>query len=1434
MRGRRLLAQGAAAAPCSSPWLSTSTDLAASIASVKIEGVPAASEAQGSLRLLGCWSCSIAAYWWLIASSRCLKGDSYVAARSAPKQVSFYTHAASRQSNAAFLRRSLAVSLQQTSGPAPPRHYYMSLGTALDVVSAVRAFHTTSSCHADVSAHGASSTQHTKDTEEISNVTYDKERHIENANALLRETYGPQAKLVLHRLTQRHKQVTAVAKHAEASDCKDAFGAAAQPTAAGGTEHAQDYYFRASATFRFLGFAVELAVANGLRPRETIESCLQQALASDITFIRPGNHSGNNPSTNSVQRNGGGGGGGGGVGGGRTEEDIFDPQHRRPLKKARGKQNHHSSQNNGHDNGKAWSTQRSESMMLTSHAARLTPHQLELKAIMDDLRQLCIHFSRSVKFSVKPPYAGGRRKTAATTEEQKTSGVTKGNEDTQRDGAMTDKQWRCRCYVKEEWSTIAQAHLAHEVLGSSPNDAFVRCVTQLRQRYKEELESPAVLEEGVREVVGMVQLQHKTVAATYSAEPASHSLSSSPATTSAPAPSPASSSLVEMPTYRAHVDVTDAHGNTTSYTARQKASPYMAYEAAAWLALRAETLWDRETHLLSEGLPVPPLLWRMRWQFDLLLDHICRETGRAPEEVAWIQLTGNDQQHKAQHQHSGSVHKDADSSSSGNLVASDIADKLGPSPGGVISGMIVPPVPLRFTGSLYSERDVLVWQTSGGGRYRVEFDTYVQALYHLLDQYADCLPTLPCMARGVGESLLFPNASVLELHVHRHNAFPVLQHHHGNLNCYALLGTLTSQLLGCPYSTHYHYDMATSEYTATLTVNDGRVTNQPLIQRRSKKKGEAWRFACLDAMKENFPQQYAAILDRYPEVDLSAEDVARSAHLRALPRVKRIPYFPNLSVMVMAFAEEDLGWRQPRVRLRNLANNIGLPQWSAELEAQVEGEEGRRVVAVSASFPQMQAARRSLIYRMAKQYFPDELAAYKSLKRSDIVDPELEEVTRVNKFYTPNAAVNSSTVSHVLALMEGRHQASAPMHFTLEARVQGAANEESTEAEMVETRSIAAESSLGLPDMRYVEGDTVMLYTQEPAAILRPPRIAYTARVLGNRGDVLIADFDSDSATTTADAQAVPVLVTALKSASFHLAGGDAETLWTEYETHPLPASTTTRGLAVALFNQFFGSAACRETAAPASARAASTNTSSSIPAASPSVRVTPAGKGDAEGEATVEVNDMDPLSLSNFDASITVLTTKVGEYWFGTAVLPRLGMLPIARAVASSKRKCISDALIAAARHSFPRILHYAVKHDVTSAAIAATILTEPIVEHLPPSVCRDLLDQLERKKKLKPLPPFQLLVKCTTEAYPRRERFIRVQQTHDTSHGFQYRLYLQRCRAVRPGDTQLVGYGASVTSAPAALYRASVMALDNLYEPALWSAIAAQPNYREPPAES
>lgn len=1221
---------------------------------------------------------------------------------------------------------------------------------------------------------------------------YDEERHIEGAEAALREVFGPLAKLVLHRITQRRHTSTAAADGDDDGEDGDGAGLPATPDAgnAGATGDLgsgkarpqstpqQGHYYRAAATFRLLGFPVELASVKGRRAKETIEACLHQALSSDVAFIHTGR---GGPRHNAGHQRGGRGG------------RAFGRQRGGGGGRAGQQQNASQSTAGGLANRSGFSARG----MGHGGPGRLTPHQVEFKAIMDDLRKLCAHFSRTVKFSVKPPVQQPTQQRRSDTDAAAAAATTEGAAE-----AMTaSRAWRCRCYVKEEWGTSPQARLAHEALGSSPNDALVRCVTQLRQQYWDEMNSAAVMQEGVHEVAALMQGQHKTVRATWQEEAASLA-AGSPETFTADEGAALlhsgglSTALGQPATFSAQLQLTDKSGNVSTYHARRQTSPYVGFQTAAGSAIRAEWAWDRDAHLLSQRLAAPPLLWRLRWQFDMMVDHICRETGRQASDVAWIQISGTglgERGDAGAGSGSGEVGRAVETEPSADDVAQPTA----------LHNQPVVSLPGLLTGSVNAEGDTVVWQAAGAGRYRIELDTYVHALYYLLDQYGDSLASLPCMANGLGEGLLFPSAAVLDLQVARHDAFPILQQHRGKWTCYAVLGTLTQQLLGCAYNTHYGLDPVRKEWVCTLTVHNGRQSSFPLAQGRSKQKGESWRHACLSAFRENFPRQYAAVLEKYPDVDLSQDTGARGSRFRDLPREKRVAHVTSFGAMVLTFLEEDLGWRQPRIRLRNLSVDIGLPQWVAELEVQVEGEDGRRVVAVSPSFTQAKIARRSLLYRVAIQYLPKEVEWYRNLGRSDGDNPEDELGQHRTRLYNPGLGVDTSMLGHVISLMERGNATMAPIKVTLEGRVRLPPPSEGDDGIDGEGDEDGGTDAV---DCGLADGDASLALCQQPEILLRPFNLLYHAQVLGDGGNVLIADYDSDTATAPADAAAVPVLVTALKSASVHIAGADAETLWTEYETYPKTGLSNHRDLAISLFTTFFGANATADDTTPS-------------PSISPlDERDTAAGAVEWFG------------SNSDPNAVVSAVTAFVGRYWFTTVVLPRFGMLPIARAVAQTKRRSVRDAIALAARRSFPRLLHYYAKHEGPCTALATEVLTLSVVENLPEAAVRDVKALLQKTRASRPLPPVRLLLRSIQREHPLRDHRLRMQHSYDTANGHQYRLYLQRGQLSRLGASQLVGYGASPTSPTEALDRASLLALENLFEAELRAAERAQPGYSTP----
>jgi len=189
---------------------------------------------------------------------------------------------------------------------------------------------------------------------------YNKEHHIAESEALLKEQFGPHAKLVVHQLA--HRPLNFPSREDEQATNKEEISEAQRcPVPATSGELSRNelstssppHYYKASATFRLLGFPVEVASAKGPHVEATIEKCVRQALSSDVEFIY---------SRGTQERSQG-----------------------------RGK--------------KSTNTRSRNQSYNTNSSSALRPHQLELKVIMDELRQLCIHFSRTIKFSIKAPQA---------------------------------------------------------------------------------------------------------------------------------------------------------------------------------------------------------------------------------------------------------------------------------------------------------------------------------------------------------------------------------------------------------------------------------------------------------------------------------------------------------------------------------------------------------------------------------------------------------------------------------------------------------------------------------------------------------------------------------------------------------------------------------------------------------------------------------------------------------------------------------------------------------------------------------------------------------------------------------------------------------------------------------------------------------------------
>lgn len=913
--------------------------------------------------------------------------------------------------------------------------------------------------------------------------------------------------------------------------------------------------------------------------------------------------------------------------------------------------------------------------------------------------------------------------------------------------------------------------------------------------------------------------------------------------------------------------------------------------------------------LPSSPPPPPPLLTRLRWQVSFLSQCIAQALGMTEAEsivkvvIKGAKEDGGSGDEVEQKERMG-MGEEEEGEEEGGEVALGKTRKKGSrkekkksaaAPGGGGGELF-------FTVTVTAMKDTsILSMNSGTGRYRLLLHAYVLALEYLFDAYPHACqaillhsPSLQCRA----SLSLFPSPALLRDAVLQHDTYSVLSHHKGKWNCVAVLGTLTAALMGNYFQvkyipppmvgqgmmagggggSHAGHGPATApgaEWWAVLTVTTGTQSDELLVQKSAKTKGEALKRACLEALRENFPRQHAEVIRVHPDVDLSHDTLAKSSKYRSLPREKRVEHIQSLFAMVCAFAEEDLGWFQPRIRFRNTSMELGFPQWVAELEATVEEEQERRIVAVSMPHPQSRIAKRILIWQVAAQYFPKELGFYRALKRGDGLNPMgVEEDgfsaaggghNRRFQYYKPHAGI--SLVDQVFELMAPSHASLLPFSWTLKGvtvrsnkRKTNTGRRTAGDEDDGRGSEDSDDAAFALSD--WVEEDDPSYWGdgETPDRLLEPLQIQYEASILGNHGDLIISDyrgkrlfsdamaylptpstatrnshgeyeveegedslFPSGATNTGRQESPVEVLLTALKTASHHLCQAESETIWTEFETHEPPAMPSTRELCLYLFYTLWGGhtqpSSCPSSASAVSAPApaATVSSSSSVPISGEEEKEEGGmgGNGGLAGGFPSSSSSSVVADLA-YQPVVDVHAMKVGDQWVATLILPLLGALPVARAYGSTKKKSVKDALTLGARICFPQILSYWMRNTPSTSALAKEILTEPIMSVLPEAIKRDVRRQIhqEEKKKKKQTHPFPLLLKYLHDEY-KGARNIRVDRSRASGNTWECRLYLQQRKlTVEKGLSQLVGYGAAESHPEKALHAAACMALENLYE--------------------
>lgn len=1344
-------------------------------------------------------------------------------------------------------------------------------------------------------ACGPSSSLSVEDEGELDDHDRGIDEAAERASAALADVFGPHAKLVVqsidHTASQnknkkrKRREVKSVLHRSDrhADDPPGEEEASASPP----------LLFRASSTFKLLGFMVELASATGSGSKEeVVERCLELSLRSDIPFI--------------------------------------DPRKKAPT--ARG--------------GRRASS---------SSSFALTPHETELKAIIDELRELCRHFSRRLKFSIKHPSVAAAANEGGGVEVEEEEGT----------GTVEDR-YACRVYQKDEWYVVSRSVFVLETYGSSPRQVLLRALVQLREQFQREMSSPEKWRECVQEAAMLLQSRGKKMIGVRlvqegksggvgsseevlmdgqeeeeDAEGRGKKKSEDERTGSLavcfpdgegggggggsevqrdaltevveeagvgetttyikrikkeeeevelafsgeegggggastvkkeeeeeePLEDIVSSSMALPPiglcTYCGTLTIEDQFGNTFTSTARRQRSPLLAYQHACQQAMWAEQsqflpsaclLDDFAPSLAGSGggggtlfcvpsspPPPPPLLTRLRWQVALLSQSIAQELGLSrAEAIVCVEIKGAKEISEGSSGSGNRALQEFPSSSSASHPRTgdmDDDEDFGGGVGGHLKKKEKGDEVFFVVSVTAMEGTATLSMTSGTGRYRLLLQGYVTALEYLFDAYPDASRVILQHRLHCHRNLaLFPSVGLLREAVQQHDHYSLLSHHKGKWNCVAVLGTLTSALMGTNFHTAYLPPPTThgakTDWVATLTVATGEQSAELLLQKSAKTKAEALKRACVEALRENFPYQHAEVIRVHPDVDVSHDTLAKSSKYRSLPREKRVEHIQSLFAMVCAFAEEDLGWFQPRIRFRNTSAELGFPQWVAEFEVTVEEEQERRTVAVSPPHLQSRMAKRVLLWRLAEQYFPKELEYYKALKRGDGVNPVsvAEESGGGGSggssrflYYKPHSGI--AFVDQLFDLMAQQHTSLLPFSWTLRGAVVSPHHHH---------HSSSSSSSMDDDDPSYWgEGET-------PDRLLQPLRLQYSSTVLGNHGDLIIAEYkgkriyapsfstsslpneaggeEEEGSDIRRQESPVEVLLTALKTASHHLCRAESEAIWTEFETHEPPPVPSTRELCTYLFYALWGNQPYVTQGVVSSNTAGGASPSDGREEEEEEEEVgvgVDSGSGSRRRSTAAAASLSPSHAASAYQPVVEVHAMKVADQWVGTLTLPLLGSLPVARAYGSTKKKCVKDALTLGARICFPQILQYWMKNVPTASELAKEILTEPIAAVLPDALQKDVHRQLQQQESRKGSGghPFSLLRQQVFQEY-KGARTIRVERSRAAGSEWQCRLYLQWKKvAVEKGSAQLVGYGAG-DEPEKVLYDAACAALENLYE--------------------
>jgi hypothetical protein len=229
---------------------------------------------------------------------------------------------------------------------------------------------------------------------------------------------------------------------------------------------------------------------------------------------------------------------------------------------------------------------------------------------------------------------------------------------------------------------------------------------------------------------------------------------------------------------------------------------------------------------------------------------------------------------------------------------------------------------------------------------------------------------------------------------------------------YATLGACCSrhfnQYYGVTYTT-----LDANAHKSVVHVDDGSRRGLRVIgEAISKTRGQAWKAACMNALRCNFPVQLAQVQDRADFMQQGGGDATGSGgsgakdsaadillkQLAKLPREQRIEKCQTLLQMVETFGASDLSWRQVNMHAEQDAQG----HWRAELRRR--NEKDGSWIALAAGHPAgtKKDAVKLATFEAAQKYFPADLDRYLAIGRSDVTRAEVDHLSRSAPFTAAN------------------------------------------------------------------------------------------------------------------------------------------------------------------------------------------------------------------------------------------------------------------------------------------------------------------------------------------------------------------------------------------------------------------------------------------------